>query len=237
MILAAGLGTRLRPLTKNQPKALVEVGGESMLDHVARRLVAAGADRLIINLHHFPGQIRRRVAERESWGVEVRFSEEQREPLETGGGLSAAEPHFRKDEPFFLHNSDVLSDLPLREMYAAHLTSGALATLAVMERETSRHLLFDDLGLVGRADESKKLELRARDASGPVRRVGFCGIHVISPTIFSLIDERGAFSILDPYLRLAGTGHRILPFRIDRFSWTDIGEPAQLERARRMVLN
>lgn len=235
MLFAAGLGTRLRPLTDHTPKALVEVGGVPILERVARRVIAAGADRLIVNTHHLGEQVERYVEERGGWGVEVLFSPEEGAPLETGGGLLRAEPLFRKDAPFFLHNADVLTDLPLEEMYAAHRESGALATLAVMERPSARHFLFDRRGLLGRTDERNGLDLRARPAEGPPRKLAFAGVHVVSPEIFSRITERGAFSIVDPYLRLAGEGERILPFRADGHLWLDIGRPEQLEAARRAV--
>jgi MurNAc alpha-1-phosphate uridylyltransferase len=235
MLLAAGLGTRLRPLTDHTPKALVEVGGTPILEHVVRRLLQAGADRLILNVHHFGEQIRDYVGAREGFGVESLISFEESHPLETGGGLLHAAPLFRKDAPFFLHNADILSDLPLEELYAAQLRSAPLATLAVMERETSRYLLFDEIGLLGRADERKGIRLEARPPVGEVRRLAFGGVHVISPGIFDRITETGAFSILDSYLRLAGEGAIILPFRIDGCYWSDIGKPEQLEEARRWV--
>jgi NDP-sugar pyrophosphorylase family protein len=236
MLFAAGLGTRLRPLTDHLPKALVEVGGVPILERVARRLIDAGADRLIVNTHHFGEQIEAYVRERDGWGVEVLFAREAGEtPLETGGGLLQAAGLFRGDAPFFLHNADILTDLPLEEMYRAHRESGALATLAVMERPTSRHFLFDDFGLLGRTDERKGLDLRTRPVEGEVRKLAFGGVHVVSPEIFPRITERGVFSILDPYLRLAGEGARILPFRVDGFLWLDIGSPQQLEAARRAV--
>ncbi|HEX2078233.1 MAG TPA: nucleotidyltransferase family protein [Longimicrobium sp.] len=234
MILAAGLGTRLRPLTDHTPKALLDVGGVPMIERVARRLIAAGADRLIVNTAHLGEQIEDYVRSRGGFGVEALFSREDPGPLETGGALLAAEALFRKSEPFFLHNADILSDVPLGEMYAAHLAAGdPLATVAVMERSTSRKLLFDEEGLLGRTDEGKGLDLRVRPAAGQVRAMPFAGIHVISPRIFGLLTERGAFSILDPYLRLAGAGERILPFRVDGYTWIDIGRPEQLEEARR----
>jgi N-acetyl-alpha-D-muramate 1-phosphate uridylyltransferase len=233
MVLAAGLGTRLRPLTDHMPKALVPVAGTPILAHVARRLVAAGADRLIVNLHHFGDEVRAFVEAQGGFGAEVRFSPEPDGPLETGGGLLHAAPLFRRDAPFFLHNSDILTDLPFREMYAAHLEAGPLATLAAMERETSRYLLFDEQGLLGRTDERKGLRIEVRAPVGRVQALAFGGVHVLSPAIFDLLEERGAFSILDPYLRLAGAGHRILPFRVDRHRWLDIGKPEQLERAER----
>lgn len=234
MLFAAGLGTRLRPLTDRVPKALVEVGGVPMLERVARRMIEAGADRLVVNVHHLGEQIERYVAERGGWGVEVLVSrEEGAEPLETGGGLLHAAPLLRRDAPFFIHNADVVTDLPLREMYDAHVQRGALATLAVMDRPTSRKLLFDDRGLLGRTDERKGLDLRVRPAEGPVHALAFAGVHVVSPDLFPLVTERGAFSILDPYVRLAGEGARILPFRVDGSLWLDIGRPEQLAEANR----
>lgn len=232
-MLAAGLGTRLRPLTDRMPKALVEVAGVPMLERVARRLVDAGVDRLVINTHPFAEQIRDFVASRDAWGVEAAFSHEAPEPLETGGGLVHAAPLFRKDAPFFIHNADIVTDLPLREMYAAHAAAGdPLATMAVMDRPTTRRLLFDDAGLLGRTDETKGLEIRVRDAVGSVTSLGFAGVHVVSPRIFGLVTETGAFSILDPYLRLVAAGERVLPFRVDGSLWIDVGRPAQLEAAR-----
>jgi NDP-sugar pyrophosphorylase family protein len=231
MILAAGLGTRLRPLTDHTPKPLIPVAGVPMLERVARRLIAAGADRLIVNTSHLSGQVEAFLAARDGFGVEWRVSREPGAPLETGGAILHGAAHFRGGAPFFLHNSDVLTDLPLGEMYRAHALASPLATLAVMERETQRHLLFDDRGLLGRSDASKGIELRVREAVGEVRKLAFGGIHVISPRIFALLTERGAFSILDPYLRLAGAGEVILPFRVDGYTWIDIGRPDQLQAA------
>jgi NDP-sugar pyrophosphorylase family protein len=235
MLLAAGLGTRLRPLTDHTPKALVEVGGVPILERVARRVIAAGAGRLVINTHHLGGQVEEYVRSRRGFGVEAVFSREDVQPLETGGGLLHAEPLFHKDAPFFLHNADILTDLPLGEMYAAHGASGALATVAVMERPSARGLLFDDRGLLGRTDETKGVDLRVRAAEGPVRKLAFAGVHVVSPRVFGRITERGVFSILDPYLRLAGDGEAVLPFRVDGSLWLDIGRPEQLEEARRVA--
>lgn len=235
MILAAGLGTRLRPLTDRVPKALVEVGGVPMIERVARRLIDAGADRLIVNLHHLGDQVREYVISREGWGIEVLFSEEPDRPLETGGGLLRASPLLRGDAPFILHNSDVVSDMPLREMYERHLATAPLATLAVMDRETSRKFLFDDQGLLGRIDTRKELELRVREPEGQVRALAFSGVHVIDPALIDRLkaDGRAAFSILDPYLEAVKDGERVLPYRIDGYRWTDIGSVQQLERARR----
>jgi len=231
MVLAAGFGTRLGALTRDMPKALVPVGGVPMLDRVVGRLVAAGVDRLIINVHHHADLIVRHVEARSGYGLEVEFSHEPGNPLETGGALLHARGLFRGAEPFFLHNADILSDLPLDVLYRQHLRNAPLVTVAVMDRPSSRGLLFDDEGLCGRVDERKDLRLEVRAPRGRLRRLAFAGIHVISPEILPMITERGPFSILDLYLRLAGVGHRILPFMADDFSWTDIGKPDQLADA------
>jgi MurNAc alpha-1-phosphate uridylyltransferase len=235
MILAAGLGTRLRPLTDRIPKALVEVGGVPMLERVARRLVDAGVDRLILNTHHHAELVRRFVRERNGFGVEVRFSDEVEAPLETGGGLIHARAHFRHGAPFFLHNVDVITEVPLEAMYAAHVDSGALATLAVSDRDSSRLLRFDEDGLLGRVDRRSGTVEAGRPPRGEVVDRAFAGIHVIDPAWFDLVEESGAFSILEPYLRLAAAGHRIAPFPIGRALWLEVGNPERLERARRFL--
>src|SRR5690554_6233542 len=144
MILAAGLGTRLQPLTDHLPKALVRVADRPMLEHVARRLIDAGADHLIINVHHHADQIIDFVEDAERFGVHLDVSIEEDQRLETGGGLKYAERFFRKDAPFFLHNSDVISQVDLEALYRAHTESDALVTLAVRPLETARYLIFDD---------------------------------------------------------------------------------------------
>jgi NDP-sugar pyrophosphorylase family protein len=233
LILAAGLGTRLRPLTDHTPKALLPVGGVPMIERVARTLIAAGVDRLVINTSHLAEMIERYVRERDGFGIDVRFSREDPGPLETGGALLAARAHLRGSTPFLIHNADVLTDLPLPAMLAAHAAAGdPLAVLAVSGRESSRRLLFDDVGLLGRSDEAKGLDLRVREARGAVRALAFSGIHAVSPRMLDLIEERGAFSILEPYLRLAAAGETILPFVADGYRWIDIGRPEQLRAAR-----
>lgn len=230
-ILAAGHGTRLRPLTEHTPKCLVEVGGVPMLERTARRLRAAGAGRLVINVCPFADEIERFVVARGGFGADVRFSREVGEPLETGGGLLAARAQFRQNAPFFIHNADVYTDLDLAALYGAHGDSGALITLAVMERPSSRGLLFDDHGLVGRANDDADGDVLVREPDGPVVRFAFGCVHVASPELFNAITERGRFGIFETYLRLAREGARILPHRVDGCTWVDIGSPAQLERA------
>jgi N-acetyl-alpha-D-muramate 1-phosphate uridylyltransferase len=256
MILAAGLGTRLGGITRDTPKALVDVGGLTPLDRIARRLVDAGADHIIINVHHHADQLIEHVQSRDGYGVRVSFSREPDAPLETGGGVLHAAPLFRLDAPFFLHNVDVLTTADLSALYQAHVASGALATLAVNHRDTSRYLVFDERGLCGRlrrpepgAADAGAVEGGAANAmDGPARAAGtateagagrlcfaFAGIHVVSPALPGLLRERGAFSIIDAYLRLAAAGERIAYHDITGAEWLEIGTPERLEAARRAL--
>ena len=233
MILAAGLGTRLRPLTNEKPKALIEVGGLPMLERVAYRLVEAGATRLIINVHHHADQIRSFLDEKDDFGVEVEVSEEPDEPLETGGGLKNAAPYFQKGGPFLVHNSDILTDLNLRALHEAHAESDALATLATQEAQTDRYLIFDEARLLcGYSPRGKDEEIFVRDPEGETIHLDFCGVQAVSPRLFDLMTETGVFSIITTYLRLAEAGESIRPFRVDGTAWMDIGTLDRLKEAR-----
>jgi NDP-sugar pyrophosphorylase family protein len=231
VIFAAGLGTRLKPLTDSRPKALVEVGGVAMLERTARRLISAGVDRLVINTHAFAQQIDDFVRARDGFGVDVRISHEKDLLLETGGGLLAARRHLRGDGPFFVHNADVYTDLDLRALYAAHEAHGCLVTLATMERPSSRGLLFDDEGLCGRVNDDADGEVLVRTAVGTPRRLAFACAHVVEPRFFELLQEHGRFGIFEPYLRLAAAGEHLEAHRVDGCTWVDIGSPEQLARA------
>ena len=234
MILAAGRGTRLAPLTDVIPKPLIEVGGRTLLEWVARRLVDAGADRLIVNVHEHAERIASHLEALEL-GVELVISREMERPLETGGGVLHAASLFRRGDAFLLHNADIITEIDLRALLAAHRERGALATLAVHERETSRFLLFDDDGLLGREDVSRGSLERVRETRGEVLRLAFAGIHVVDPRFLDLVEERGAFSIMDPYLRLSAAGERVLPVDVTGKLWLEIGTPARLEAARRAL--
>jgi len=239
MILAAGLGTRLRPLTSDKPKALVSVAGRAMLEIALARLCAAGVTEVIVNAHHFADQIEAFLKGREEHGVRVEISREA-ELLSTGGGLKHAAWFFLEDgpdgdAPFIVHNVDVISDIDLPRMVRAHTAANALATLAVAARESSRQLIFDETGnLCGRRagrDAEAKLVRRARQT----QELAFSGIHVISPRIFELMHEGGAFSIIDMYLRLAAQGEAIEAFRADEYHWRDLGRPESIAAAERDI--
>jgi len=235
MILAAGVGSRLRPITEHTPKVLVDVGGSTVLEHIARRLIRAGADRIIVNVHHLAEQIERFATERWDLDAELVLSREPERLLGTGGGLLHAAPLIRRDAPFFLHVGDVISEMDLGAFYAAHAGSDALASLAVHERDTSRCLLFDRRGLYGRDNRDAGWSRDVRRPDGETLRLAFAGVHVVSPRIFDLFAERGVFDILDAYLRLTGEGERIAPFDVGDARWLEIGNPKRLEEARQAL--
>lgn len=231
MIFAAGRGTRLGELGQTTPKALIEVAGVTMLERTARRLVTAGAERLVVNVHHHAEAIERFLATHDL-GAEVRVSPEPTEPLETGGGLWHAREHFRTGHTVLAHNVDVVCEADLRELVAAHETSGALATLAMQARDTQRYLLFDDDGLFGRDNRKTGQRTEVRAPRGEVRALAFAGLHACAPRFFDLVTERGVFPIVDVWLRLAGLGHAIRPWIVPEGAWLEIGNPERLAAVR-----
>jgi NDP-sugar pyrophosphorylase family protein len=239
MILAAGLGTRLRPLTNDRPKALVEVGGRTLLEITISRLRTFGVREVIVNVHHFADMVVDYLKAKKNFGMRIEVSRED-ELLDTGGGLKRAawfflEDSAEQDEPFVLHNVDVISTIDLDRMVEFHNEHQALTTLAVQERDTSRYLLFDEqLRLCGRrAGRDGDPEL-VRDCQR-AKALAFSGVHVISPRIFSAMTEEGAFSIIPTYLRLAAQGENILGFRADEYYWRDLGRPENVAQAERDV--
>ncbi len=230
MILAAGLGTRLRPLTNDRPKALVEVAGRTLLAITLARLRRFGVRAVIVNVYHFADKVIDFLAANDNFGMRIEISREE-ELLDTGGGLKKAAWFFLEDSagqdaPFLLHNVDVLSNIDLAQIARFHAEHGALATLAVQDRSTSRPLLFDAQGRFrGRTEQAQ--------AAAGFDSLAFSGIHVISPRIFALLQEEGAFSIIDAYARLAAQGEMIVGFRADEFYWRDLGRPENLQQAGR----
>lgn len=234
MVLAAGLGTRLRPLTDHRPKALVEVAGRTLLELTLTRLRAFGVTEVIVNVHHFAAQVVDYLEAHRGFGMKVQVSRED-VLLDTGGGLKQAAWFFEQpgaaDEPFLLHNVDVLTAIDLRALVERHVALGALATLAVQQRETSRCLLFDDaLRLCGRRAAPAAEPQMVRPCTHPLA-LAFCGIHVLSPRLLRTWKEAGAFSIIDAYLRLAAAGETIAAFRADGSYWLDLGKPESLAQA------
>ena len=238
MIFAAGLGTRLRPLTDRMPKALVPVGGVPMLERVIVKLKAAGFTGFVVNVHHFASQIEDFLAENRNFGVHIDISRETAQPLETGGGIRRAEP-FLKGGRFLVHNVDMLSDLDVRKFMAAD-DPASLATLLVTDSEDAdRFLLFDDSMRLAGWTNVRTGEVRSPypdfDPS-KCRRLSFCGIHIISPEVFELM--RGwpeKFSITDFYLRVAAA-QEIRGVYVPDLRIIDIGSPGKLAEAERLCL-
>ena len=204
MIFAAGLGTRLRPLTDTMPKALVRVAGEPLLAHVIRKLVRSGYGHLVVNVHHFPDQIRKYLSEND-FGVPIDISDESGFLLETGGAIRHAAPLLKGADRFLVHNVDIISDLDL-DWFERQWRPDALATLLVSERKTSRYLLFDDdLRLVGWTNVSTG-EVRSPYPSLDVsacRRLAFAGIHGMSSKILDVMEDfPERFPIIDFYLQV-----------------------------------
>jgi NDP-sugar pyrophosphorylase family protein len=239
MILAAGLGTRLKPLTDTRPKALVEIAGRTLLEITLSRLRTFGITEVIVNVHHFADQVIDYLKSHKNFGMRVEISREE-VLLDTGGGLKKAawfflEDSSRFDEPFLLHNVDVISAIEFRRMLQFHTENHALATLAVQSRESSRQLLFNnDLQLCGRRidDKNTVISSEARILSSiPLQPLAFSGIHLISPRLLPMLTEEGVFSIIPSYLRLAAQNEKILAFRADQYYWRDLGRPADLAQA------
>ncbi|MCM1021496.1 MAG: nucleotidyltransferase family protein [Muribaculum sp.] len=238
MIFAAGMGTRLRPETNTKPKALVEVAGKPMLRHVIEHLIAAGADTIIVNVHHFSEMICEYLESNNRFGVNIIVSDESEKLLDTGGGIVKAAPLLADSEPILVHNADILSNVDLHKLYEWHINSGASATLLVdNQRKSSRRLLFDN---------GMKMHGWVNTLTGATRPFGmdlsklemvsFGGIHVISQemlsdiTTYKKIDD--PFSITDYYIDQCGT-FDIRGYQIpDGHNWFDIGSPEKLTNAR-----
>lgn len=240
MIFAAGLGTRLRPFTLHHPKALVPVNGVPMLRVVADRLIESGVDHLIINVHHFADQIVDYV-NKTDFGIRVNISDESEMLLDTGGGILAARKWLEGDEPFIVHNADILSNLDIRQMYDRHIESERLATLLVSDRKTSRYLYFDRDNLMrGWGNVADSIYRPAGFVPGDdVTRLAFDGVHVLSPRIFDLLESYNhgvPFSIMPFYVDVCRE-HRIGAYVPDSdFKWFDVGRPETLEAARNYFL-
>jgi mannose-1-phosphate guanylyltransferase len=237
MVLAAGLGTRLRPLTDDRPKALVEVGGRTLLEITLLRLKKFGIREVIVNVHHFADKVISFLSANQNFGMHIEISREDDLLLDTGGGLKKAAWFFLQDgaadEPFLLHNVDVVSTIDFERMLQVHERSGSTATLAVQKRESSRVLLFDDaLRLCGRR-KSRDQEPELVGTVKPTQQLAFSGIHVISKRFLNLIKEDGAFSVIDSYLRAANEGEKVSGFRADEYYWRDLGKLKDLEQAKR----
>ena len=241
MIFAAGLGSRLKPLTDTMPKALVPVAGCPMLEHVILKLKASGFTEIVINIHHFGEQIIDFLKTNNDFGLTIHISDERDRLLDTGGGIRKARLFFENSgEPFLVHNVDILSDMNLKELYDFHMQSGSVATLLASRRTTSRYLLFDTerklRGWKNKDTGQVKPEGFHYDES-LYREYAFSGIHVFSPAVFRLMEAprwEGKFSIMDFYLATCGQTD-YSGYLAEKLELIDIGKPETLARAEEFV--
>lgn len=236
MIFAAGLGTRLRPLTDNMPKALVPVAGKPMLERVILRLKAAGFNDVTVNIHHFGQQIIDFLRANGNFGVEIHISDERGELLDTGGGIRKARPLLESNEPFLIHNSDILTDLDLAAFYRHHLENGVDATLLTNHRKTSRYLVTDGNNRLCGWTNLSTGEVLPQGLDYPSEQYqlqAFGCVHVLSSSIFRFIENErwsGKFSIIPFYVDVCRQA-RIQGYPVDSENWFDVGKPETLAKA------
>ena len=239
LIFAAGLGTRLKPLTDTMPKALVPIDGKPLLEHVILKLKAAGFNQIIINVHHFPDQIIEFLKSKNNFDLRIEISDERDKLLDTGGGVKNAKWFFDDGKPFLVHNVDILSNIDLQSLYQQHLETSPLATLVVSERDTFRYFLFD---------EEARLKGWINEKTGEVRpdhlthielynKLAFSGIQVLSPDVFKLMEHfPDHFSIVDFYLRNAAQ-QQIKAYVPHALKMIDVGKLNVLTDAEQFVRN
>ena len=230
MLFAAGLGTRLKPFTDHHPKALVEINGKTLLEHNIRYLQRFGIYEVVINVHHFAQMIEDVLFGNDGFGSEITISDEREAVLETGGGLIKASPFFDGEDAFLVMNVDVLTNLDLGKMIAAHQNGNAIATLAVMKRDSSRHFLFDDAmhlcGWVNNISGEKRISKNV----APLHPYAFSGVQVLSQTVLTNNPFEGKFSLVDLYLHLAKTDI-LQGYDHSGNLFIDVGKPDSIEKA------
>ena len=208
MIFAAGLGTRLKPLTDKMPKALVPLGGKSLLQWQVEKLLEAGIDDIIVNVHHFPDMIIDAIRESKGWGAHIEVSDERECLLETGGGLRKVknEKLKMKNEPILACNADILSNIDIRALVEKYAQTG-VSQLVVSERETQRYLLFDEKNRLRGWTNVATGEVRPECLSaklGGLRKLAFSGMQILAPDVLDRLREmpQDKFSLIDFYLHL-----------------------------------
>jgi NDP-sugar pyrophosphorylase family protein len=235
MIFAAGLGTRLSPLTNSKPKALIELGGKTLLEITIQKLLKFGCDEIVINVHHFAYQVISFLEEKQYFNAKIYISDESDNLLDTGGGLKKAADFLLNDGPFIVHNVDILSEINLYDLVTVHNQTGSdvLATLVVNNRHASRVLLINSENQLCGWQNVKTGEIKISLPSEFLEKVSFCGIQVIDPSLFSFIKLNGAFSMIDLYLQLCKE-HKIQCWKNDQAKWIDVGTIENLKTAEKM---
>ena len=236
-IFAAGLGTRLKPLTDTMPKALVPVAGKPLLAHVIEKLKAAGCKKIVINIHHFGQMIIDYVKENNNFGIDIVFSDEREMLLETGGAIKHA-VNLLGDEPFLIHNVDIMSNVDLKALWSEHINSGSAATLLVSKRNSSRALLFNKESNLTAWTNKNTGEIKTPYENVEIAHLeefAFSGIHVFSPQLFKYFGEYPEkFSIIDFYLNTC-KAEKIKAFTQENLKLLDVGKLDSLEKANAFV--
>ncbi len=230
MLFAAGLGTRLFPLTKDKPKALVEVNGKPLIWHAINYLQGFGVDRIIINLHHFAEQIKE-YCNTQQFEAELVFSHEKEQLLDTGGGLKYASSLFSENKDIIVFNVDILTDIDLNAMLECHKTNNNLVTLATADRKGSRKLLFDSTNnLTGWKDYKTGKNIQTVNFDKTVYEASFTGVHIVSSKLFSLMPKKDVFSIIHLYLDICES-NRVGACSVDYTYWFDVGNTDKRKQA------
>ena len=234
-ILAAGLGTRLKPITDSKPKALVEINGIPLIEHLLLKLINHGFNSVIVNVHHYADQVIEFIKSKKSFGIEIEFSKESGLLLDTGGGLKNVKWFFNDNQPFLIHNVDIFSNIDLNELYSYHKDKNSIATLAVQKRNSSRYFLFDKgKNLCGWVNEKTGETKITRKSSGELYRFAFSGIQVVDPAIFDNMIKHDVFSLVDLYLSIASK-HRITYFDHSNSIFVDLGKKENLIEAEKLI--
>ena len=234
MILAAGLGTRLKPLTNSTPKALIKIKDFTLLELQIKKLVSEGFDQIIINVHHFGEVVKDYLKQNNFFNCSIEISDESEKLLDTGGGLKKASHFFRDGEPFLVYNVDILSNISLRKLINYHLASESIATLAIQNRDSSRKFLFDKNHILcGWMNQKSSKNIITRDEQSELFPYSFSGIQVINPKIFKYFPDKDIFSLVELYLSAARKA-KISGYIHNDDLWIDIGKLENLERAEKI---
>ncbi len=235
LIFAAGLGTRLKPITDSIPKALVPIAGKPLLEHIIVKLIANGYDEIIVNVHHFPDLIIDFLKEKNNFGIRIEVSDERDFLLDTGGAIRKCEWFFEGEKNFLVHNVDILSNIDLKLLQAQHAKNNALATLVVSERSTFRYLLFDSSLRLKAWTNERTGELRPANLtnSQELKKLAFSGIQILSSQVFELMKTYDAkFPIINFYLD-SMEKELISAFIPDNYKMLDVGKIEEIEQAER----
>lgn len=242
LILAAGLGTRLKPLTDNMPKAMVPVGGKPLIWHLIQKLKTAGFTDIVVNVHHFASQITDYLSANGNFGLNISISDETDELLETGGAIKKAAQLFPNQEPFLVHNVDIMHNLDLGSLFLKH-SKEAQATLFVSERHSTRHLLFSSDGQLKGRDNDTTGEIDSpfhivKSKPENFSRMPFSGIHIFSPTLLPLMETwPSRFPVIPFYLQASSAGCSIRCAKIDNLQLLDVGKLDTLDKAEQFIIN